>query len=391
MDKLHDGKLPGEEDQPGENFFFNAGTSGGRLRADLGRVIRLKQVNTYSWHPNARGPQVYKLYASDGTAANFDAAPKRGTDPASVGWKFLASVNTKPKGDADGGGQYGVSIADTSGALGQFRYLLFDIAWTEDFDSFGNTFYSEIDAIDADASASAQNSSEASAASAPFKIQTADGKCEITIVTAAAPDLTDWAKDKLAPALAEWYPKIVALLPSEGYTAPTHFTLTIKPMDGVAFTSGSGVTANSTWLKSEIGREAVGSLIHEAVHVVQHYRGRNPGWLVEGSADYIRWFLYEPQSHGADMVWMRRSRNSNPRYNASYRTTANFLNYVTEKYRTNIVTQMSAAMRQNKYDDSLWKQYTGKALEELGAEWKQDVQTQLAATPATSAPAHKQN
>src|SRR5438046_2868708 len=44
VDKLHDGKLPTEEDQPAENFFFNAGTEGGRLAVDLGREIEIKQV-----------------------------------------------------------------------------------------------------------------------------------------------------------------------------------------------------------------------------------------------------------------------------------------------------------------------------------------------------------
>src|SRR5581483_7157752 len=63
---VNDGKLPNDEDQPDANFFFNAGTEGGRLVADLGDVITIKEVNTYSWHPNTRGPQVYKLYASDG-------------------------------------------------------------------------------------------------------------------------------------------------------------------------------------------------------------------------------------------------------------------------------------------------------------------------------------
>ena len=35
--------------------------------------------------PASRGPQVYKLYASDGTSADFDARPKRGTDPSAAG------------------------------------------------------------------------------------------------------------------------------------------------------------------------------------------------------------------------------------------------------------------------------------------------------------------
>src|SRR5262245_35644811 len=54
--KLHDGKLPREEDQPLECFFFRAGTAGGRVRIDLGTNIVLKQINTYSWHPGTRAP-----------------------------------------------------------------------------------------------------------------------------------------------------------------------------------------------------------------------------------------------------------------------------------------------------------------------------------------------
>jgi hypothetical protein len=148
VDKVNDGKLPTEEDQPSENFFFDAGTAGGRLLMDLGKEIDIKQVNTYSWHPNTRGPQVYKLYASDGTAKDFDAKPKGETDPAKAGWKLIAVVDTRPK-EGTGGGQYGVSIADTTGAsLGKYRYLLFDITRTEKDDDFGNTFFSEINVIE---------------------------------------------------------------------------------------------------------------------------------------------------------------------------------------------------------------------------------------------------
>ncbi len=75
VDKLHDGKIPIEEDRPFENFFFNAGTDGGRLLVDLGGTIDIKQVNTYSWHPGTRGPQVYKLYAGDGKTDKFNPRP----------------------------------------------------------------------------------------------------------------------------------------------------------------------------------------------------------------------------------------------------------------------------------------------------------------------------
>ena len=43
--------MPTEEDQPDENFFFNAGTPGGRLRLDLNEVKTIQQINTYPGTP----------------------------------------------------------------------------------------------------------------------------------------------------------------------------------------------------------------------------------------------------------------------------------------------------------------------------------------------------
>ncbi len=147
--QVNNGKLPKEQDEPEANFFFDQSTPGGRLALDLGSVIEIKQVNTYSWHPDTRGPQVYKLYASDGSAKDFSAGPKAGTDPAKAGWTLIATVDTRPKKGEEMGGQYGVSSADDKGAaIGKYRYLLFDISRTEDDDPFGNTFYSEIAVIE---------------------------------------------------------------------------------------------------------------------------------------------------------------------------------------------------------------------------------------------------
>ena len=222
---------------------------------------------------------------------------------------------------------------------------------------------------------------ELTSSTPPFTVQFADGSGSFTVDVAEAPELADWAKQKLAPVLADWYPKIVAMLPSDGYTAPTKFNLTIHPMEGVAYTTGTDIYASSSWLSSQLDGEAVGSIVHEMVHVVQQYHYQDvPGWLTEGMADYIRWFKYEPQSHGADIVWMRhRGKNFSPKYDASYRITANFLNWVAEKYDANIVMEVSAAMRSGNYNADLWKQKTGKTVEDLGAEWKKEVEAQLAA------------
>lgn len=214
-----------------------------------------------------------------------------------------------------------------------------------------------------------------------FRIRSADGYCELAIDTSEAPDLKEWAEKRLAPVLAEWYPKIVAMLPGEGYHAPTNFSVTIRPGRGVAATGGNRITANANWLKRELDREAIGALLHEEIHVVQQYRGgrrnnpeykRPPSWLVEGIPDYIRWFLYEPQSHGADATYFKTRKNLALRYDGMYRISANFLNYAIENYGKNdkLLATLNATCRQGTYTDELWKTETGKSLEELNEEWR---------------------
>jgi hypothetical protein len=391
IDKLQDGKLPAEEDQPAENFFFNAGTEGGRLVVDLGGVIEIKQVNTYSWHPNTRGPQVYDLYASDGKAGGFNAQPKKGTDPATCGWQLIAKVDTRSNQGEDGG-QYGVSIWDSAGAIGRYQYLLFDISRTEETDAFGNTFYSEIDVVDPNTPAVAAASAGQIAGEVRRDVFEAEGgKYQIIIDTSETPDLTEWAKKELGPVLQQWYPKIVRMLPSEGYEAPTRVSVTFSAnMQGVAATGGTRVRCAENWFRKNLQGEAKGAVVHELGHVVQNYgmgrRGnpdatRTPGWVVEGICDYIRWFLYEPETHGAEIT----ARNiAQARYDANYRISANFLNWVTATYDKEIVRKLNAAARQGKYSEDLWKEYTGHTVQELGDEWKKDMEKKIAAEPAAA-------
>lgn len=369
LSKLTDGKAPDDSDQPSENVFFDEQTDGGRILFDLGSAIAIKQINTYSWHAADRGPQVYAVYGADGRAKNFDARPKSGIDPEKSGWKKIATIDTRPKDQLDAGGQYGVGISASDGAIGSFRYLLFDIHSTEDADDFGNTFFSEIDVISIDAkpptSASAQQQRIAIA-----------GKF-VTIDVTQAPDLQDWARDRLLPVCEEWYPKIVRMLPSEGYRDAKEFTVEFraKVNRGIpAYATGGRIVCNAEWFRKNLNGEARGAVVHEMVHVVQDYgraasrnpnASKNPGWMVEGVADYVRWYLYEPESHGADIRDPAKAK-----YDASYRVTANFLNWVTQTYDKDLVAKMNAAMREGKYNDELWKQFTGKTVEALGEEWK---------------------
>lgn len=367
---LHDGLVPDAPDAPRDNFFFQPGDDG-RLLVDLGRAVSIREVNTYSWHPYSRGPQVYTLYAADTNGPHLDLA--RDESPEARGWVRLAAVDTRADGKAVGG-QYGVSVSSSDGALGSFRYLLFDCSRTETETPFGNTFYSEIDVLDAQATQAV----EAAQASTNRQLVVAgEGQYEISIDTRETPDLTGWAREQLAPVVKEWYPRIVELLPSQGFQAPRQVSIVFRAgMRGVAATGGTRIECAAAWFRANLNGEARGSVVHELVHVVQQYgaaraRGTSstPGWLVEGLADYVRWFLYEPQSRGAGV-----RKGSRTRHDEGYRVSANFLNWAALRYDRDLPAALNAALREGSYTEEIWKRRTGRALAELGDEWKQSLE-----------------
>jgi hypothetical protein len=366
---LNDGELPGNSDSPDENFFFAKGTDGGRLQVDLGSAIEISQVNSFSWHSGSRAPQVYKLYAADGTYSNFNPLPQRNVDPSTCGWNLIATVDTRTQ-FKQAGGQYGVSIADLSGSLGTYRYFLFDISCTDPADQFSNTFYSEIDVR-------ALHPTEPETTSEIKPVHTKD--FDYTFDTSQTPDLNDWAETTLKPDIDMWYPIICDCTASEGYTAPAKFTIRFISMPGVAYTRGTDVTVSAEWIRSQYKNlgwnQATGSIIHELVHVAQQYKSsNNPVWLTEGIADYFRWFHFESSQ--------RRPKLSNPEkanYTDSYQVTAGFLEYVVKNYDHEFVVEINAAMRRGTYRADLWKYYTGMSLPDL---WQEYVNSLIQAPKA---------
>jgi hypothetical protein len=280
------------------------------------------------------------------------------------------------------GGQYGVSIYDSAGVFGKFRYFLFVASRTEKDDDFGNTFFSELDIIDGSAKELPKPIVLQSAPDLSRTFMAGNGKYQIKIDPSRAPDLADWAFRDLAPVVQEWYPKIVGLLPGKNFEAAEKLTIDFgnKNQGFTAITRGNHITCTTDWFREELHKEAIGCVIHELVHVVQAYnrssangtRHKNsvPNWLGEGIPDYIRWFIYEPQSHGADIVWMRQQANFTPRYNDSYRVSANFLDWATQNYEPDLVSKLNVALREGKYNDDLWVKLTGRKLRQLGDDWK---------------------
>jgi peroxiredoxin len=143
---LNDGKMPANEDSRDENFRFAMGVLEGRVRFDMGSVMPIQAIHSYSWHSDTRAPQLYRVYGSDGNGTGFEAEPQTGVDPAAHGWKLIALVDSRPTSGPTGG-KYGVRVTRSMGTLGNFRYLLFQMFPTETEDTSGNTFYSEIDVI----------------------------------------------------------------------------------------------------------------------------------------------------------------------------------------------------------------------------------------------------
>jgi len=50
---------------------------------------------------------------------------------------------------------------------------------------------------------------------------------------------------------------------------------------------------------------------------------------------------------------------------------------VAEKYDPEIVCHLNTAIREGKSSESVWKEFTGKPADELGSEWKAEVEQSL--------------
>ena len=188
---------------------------------------------------------------------------------------------------------------------------------------------------------------------------------EFTTDIVDAPELKEWM-EKVVRVCEKQYPMICEELASEGHTPPTQIRIAMKSdYAGVAEASGAKIKGSVKYFKAR--PEDIGAMVHETAHCVQGYRARGlPSWLVEGIADYIRFWKYEPGKAG-------KVNAERAKYDGSYRTTAAFLAYVTEKHDPKLVTELNALLREGKYDAKVWKELTGKTVEELDRAWKESL------------------
>jgi hypothetical protein len=186
---------------------------------------------------------------------------------------------------------------------------------------------------------------------------------QVTVDVSEVPELKDWA-DKAKALVEKWHPLISDMLKSDGFTPPAEVRLVFKKdMRGVAYSAGRTITIAARWVKGH--PDDYGMVVHELTHVVQAYRrpGRNSGWLVEGIADYVRFFHYEPGPN------IGRFNPKGASYRDGYRTAARFLAWIEKEHDKEIVAKLNRALRKGEYKDELFQDYTGKGLDELWAEF----------------------
>jgi hypothetical protein len=188
---------------------------------------------------------------------------------------------------------------------------------------------------------------------------------EYVVDVSDAPEMKEWT-EKCARICERNYSMICDELMSPGFKPLTVIYLTMKnDYNGVAEAGGGRIKGSVKFFKSH--PDDFGAFIHETAHCVQLYRARgNPGWLVEGVADYVRFFKYEPGKIG-------RLNVEKAKYDGSYRVTAAFLNFASETYDAKLVSKLNAIMRAGKYRDEVWKDLTGKSVEELNQEWRRTL------------------
>ena len=194
------------------------------------------------------------------------------------------------------------------------------------------------------------------------KAPTAVPKFEID-VTEVADDakLRDWA-DHSQSLCEDWYPIMCRLLATDDWKPPETIRLVVKKdLNIPGATTGATIQVSAKWVGEH--PDDFGMVIHELTHVIQGYPpGTQPGWLVEGIADYVRYWRFEPEKpHGR--VGPQAS------YRDGYGTTGAFLAWLIHKYDHRIVRRLDDALRHRQYDESIFRAATGKDLDALWTEF----------------------
>lgn len=181
---------------------------------------------------------------------------------------------------------------------------------------------------------------------------------QIDLDTTEVPELNDWGICA-QKTLEDWHPKISSLLANPRVTVPSKISLQLKKSEvGVGATSGTHIVVFSGWINKH--PEDLGLVVHELVHVIQHYPNPQPLWITEGIADYIRWAIYEKKpQHSFPLPQGPED------YKQGYRMTAGFFLWLETHESPGIVSKLNLSMQDSSYRPQLFELVTGHDLPTL--------------------------
>lgn len=205
-----------------------------------------------------------------------------------------------------------------------------------------------------------------------FSVTDSFSKKKITLVfTNKDSSFSTETKQKMIDAFYDVYP---AEMKRFNKDAAKRVVFVIDPAyKGVAATGGGVVRYNPKWLKDHL--EDIDVVTHEVMHIVQNYgRSGGPGWLTEGIADYVR---YKFGVNNAAGKWTLPDYKEGQSYTNSYRITARFFVWLEEQGNKKLVDKLDAALRNHAYTPELWKEVTGKTLDELWSDYAKNPAVEL--------------
>ncbi|KAF2502988.1 BSP-domain-containing protein, partial [Lophium mytilinum] len=172
-------------------------------------------------------------------------------------------------------------------------------------------------------------------------------------------------------------------LPTHCIPSTRSVTLILRPMGGVAYTTGKDFDDDhkeihfSTDYINGIaeGRkkeEMLGVIRHEMVHCWQwNAQGSAPGGLIEGIADWVRL-----KSGFVPPHWKQESDGD---WDAGYQHTGYFLEYLEKTFGEGSVRKINDGLRGQKYKDGeLWENLFGKKVEKLWEDYGRHLRNEKA-------------
>ena len=188
-------------------------------------------------------------------------------------------------------------------------------------------------------------------------------KIAVEYDTDPTPQTKAWG-EAAAKVMEQWWPAVCRMLATEQLRAPDSLLLRFQKDQKIpGYRTAEGLFVSTDWVTKN--PDDIGMIIHEMTHAIQDYRGVRPndGWLVEGIADYIRYWRFEPEKPKRTIS---REKSS---YRDGYNSTPSFLAWLLWKYDRRIVHQLDAALRAGTYKDDLFQKLTGKPVEDLWQEF----------------------